>query len=61
MPLYDYHCLDCQEDFEVHHGMNEEPVVTHACGGKNVKQKFVTSALHFKGPGFFVNDYPKGK
>jgi putative FmdB family regulatory protein len=57
MPLYEYHCEKCGQDFEVRHGMEDPPLKKHDdCGGR-VTQKFSTSSLQFKGTGFYETDY----
>lgn len=62
MPLYEYHCFDCDLDFEVRHGYDDPPVVEHAeCRGHRVSRKISPSALKFTGSGFYCTDYPSDK
>jgi putative FmdB family regulatory protein len=61
MPLYEYKCHSCGEVFEVIQKFSDQPVVAHEkCGGP-VERLISTSALQFKGSGWYVNDYGKGK
>jgi putative FmdB family regulatory protein len=61
MPLYEYECDNCHEHFEVIQKFSDEPLTVHAkCGGGPVRRLISTSALQFKGSGWYVNDYAKG-
>jgi putative FmdB family regulatory protein len=61
MPLYEYECDNCHERFEVIEKFSDEPLTVHAkCGGGPVRRLISTSALQFKGSGWYVNDYAKG-
>ncbi len=62
MPTYDYVCLACGHEFEAFQNMTETPLKKcPECGGK-VKRKIGTgSGLIFKGSGFYITDYKKGK
>ena len=60
MPIYEYLCQSCGKKFEVLQKFSDEPLQTHPeCGGK-VDKLISTSALQFKGSGWYVNDYAKG-
>jgi len=60
MPLHEYRCHDCGKTFEVIQKFSDEPLVQHeGCGGE-VERLISTSALKFKGSGWYVNDYAKG-
>ena len=60
MPIYEYLCQSCGKKFEVLQKFSDAPVVTHeGCGGA-VEKLISTSALQFKGSGWYVNDYAKG-
>jgi putative FmdB family regulatory protein len=60
MPIYEYLCQSCGKKFEVLQKFSDEPLHTHPeCGGK-VDKLISTSALQFKGSGWYVNDYAKG-
>jgi putative FmdB family regulatory protein len=59
MPLYEYKCENCGDVFELLQKFSDEPTSVHEkCGGK-VHRLISTSALLFKGSGFYVNDYAK--
>jgi len=59
MALYEYQCEKCGESFEVIQKFSDEPLTTHEkCGGK-VQRLISTSALQFKGSGWYVTDYAK--
>jgi putative FmdB family regulatory protein len=60
MPIYEYRCQSCGKKFEVLQKFSDPPVTVHEeCGG-NVEKLISTSALQFKGSGWYVNDYAKG-
>jgi putative FmdB family regulatory protein len=60
MPLYEYHCSRCGKNFEVIQKFVDEPLAVHEdCGGE-VERLISTSALQFKGTGWYVTDYAKG-
>ncbi len=60
MPIYEYLCQTCGKKFEVLQRFSDEPLHTHeGCGG-TVEKLISTSALQFKGSGWYVNDYAKG-
>lgn len=59
MPLYEYKCDKCGSVFEVIQKFVDEPLSTHDnCGGA-VERLISTSALMFKGSGFYITDYAK--
>ena len=61
MPLYEYKCQGCGDTFEVIQKFSDEPLTLHEkCGGK-VERVLSAPALQFKGSGWYVNDYGKGK
>ena len=61
MPLYEYRCENCGKRFEVLQKFSDAPLTAHAeCGGGPVEKLISTSALQFKGSGWYVNDYGKG-
>ena len=60
MPLYEYKCQSCGEVFEIIQKFSDTPLTVHEkCGGP-VERLISTSALMFKGSGWYVNDYGKG-
>ena len=60
MPLYEYKCDSCGNVFEVIQKFSDQPLTVHeSCGGA-LERLISTSALQFKGSGWYVNDYGKG-
>lgn len=60
MPLYEYHCDSCGQNFEKLQRFSDEPFTVHEeCGGGPVHRLISTSALQFKGTGFYITDYKK--
>ena len=60
MPIYEYRCEKCGKKFEKLQKFSDPPVEVHEeCGGK-VERLISTSALQFKGSGFYITDYAKG-
>ena len=61
MPLYEYRCEKCGEQFEVIEKFSDEPLTTHEkCGGM-VHRLISAPALQFKGSGWYITDYAKNK
>lgn len=61
MPLYEYQCEQCGEQFEVMQKFSDEPLTTHErCGGR-VHRLLSAPALQFKGSGWYVTDYARAK
>ena len=49
MPTYDYRCLECNEIFEVIHGMNEKQDSCELCGSNKIKKLFNAVSFHVVG------------
>lgn len=61
MPIYDYKCKQCGHTFEAQQSMAEAPLKTcPKCGGL-VHRVISASGVIFKGSGFHITDYAKGK
>ena len=59
MPLYEYQCELCGEQFERIQKFSDQPLTAHdKCGG-TVYRLLSAPALQFKGSGWYVNDYAK--
>jgi putative FmdB family regulatory protein len=57
MPLYEYQCSKCGEKIEVLQKFSDEPLKRHK-GCRGTLHRLVSAAgLHFKGSGWYVNDY----
>lgn len=61
MPLYEYECFVCKHRFERIQRFSDAPASEcPACGGA-VRRLLGVPALQFKGSGFYITDYGKGK
>jgi putative FmdB family regulatory protein len=59
MPLYEYHCRQCNQTFEVRQKFSDSPLTIHdGCGGE-VERLLSPPALQFKGSGWYVTDYAR--
>jgi putative FmdB family regulatory protein len=57
MPLYEYRCTKCEHVYEKLQSFNApEEKVCPVCG-EPVERPLTSSALHFKGAGWYVTDY----
>jgi putative FmdB family regulatory protein len=63
MPAYDYDCLNphCAKSYVyLHLGSNDKVPQCPHCGSNEAEKKVSPGMTpHFKGPGFYVNDYKK--
>ncbi|UCF87712.1 MAG: zinc ribbon domain-containing protein [Nitrospiraceae bacterium] len=58
MPIYEYKCTKCNEQFEVAQKMTDEPLAVHeSCGGE-LKKIITNTSFVLKGSGWYVTDYP---
>ena len=61
MPIYEYTCDSCGEDFEVMQKFSESPLTTHDCSPKSkVKRKLSLTAFQLKGGGWYSEGYSSG-
>ncbi len=62
MPFYEYKCGNCENNFEIQQNINDEPLKTCTkCERQELKRVFHTSAIIFKGSGFYTTDYKNKK
>jgi putative FmdB family regulatory protein len=62
MPLYEYECESCGKRFEKIQKFSDPLVdVCPDCGKGPVKKLLSSPAIQFKGSGWYITDYPKGK
>ena len=58
MPIYEYVCDTCGEDFEVMQKFNDPPLKKHDCAPKStVKRKLSLTAFQLKGGGWYNEGY----
>jgi putative FmdB family regulatory protein len=61
MPLYEYKCKKCHHHFEKIQSFSARHVKKcPECGGP-IEQVITAPTVQFKGSGWYVNDYAKGK
>ncbi len=57
MPIYEYKCRKCGEEFEVFQGVTDPPVkCCKICKG-SVQKLMSLSSFHLKGSGWYATDY----
>ncbi len=56
MPIYEYRCKKCGNEFEELQGSNVKTMKCGKCGGTAAKMMSAAGFV-FKGSGFYVNDY----
>ena len=61
MPLYDYRCKTCDHVFELRQSFSSEPVATCPSCNNGAQRVIHSVPVVFKGSGFYVNDYGKGR
>jgi putative FmdB family regulatory protein len=58
MPVYEYKCSRCNEQFEVNQRIHDTPLTTcTSCGGP-LKKLITNTSFVLKGNGWYVTDYP---
>ncbi len=58
MPIYEYKCTKCSEQFEVTQKITDDPLTDcSSCGGK-LKKLITNTSFVLKGSGWYVTDYP---
>jgi putative FmdB family regulatory protein len=61
MPIYEYKCTKCGDQFEVNQRMSDDQLTKcESCGGKLNKLISNTSFV-LKGSGWYVTDYPSSE
>lgn len=60
MPLYEYECDACGKRFERIQKFSDPPIdVCPNCGKGPVRKLISSSAIQFKGSGWYITDYAK--
>jgi len=61
MPVYEYKCAQCDEQFEVIQKMSDDPLKEcKSCGGE-LKKLITNTSFVLKGGGWYVTDYPSAE
>jgi len=61
MPVYEYKCVQCDEQFEVMQKMSDDPLTKcRSCGGE-LKKLIANTSFVLKGGGWYVTDYPSAE
>ena len=61
MPTYDYECTTCGHRFELRQSFSAEPVATCPLCQSGSRRVIHSVPVVFKGSGWYVNDYGKGR
>lgn len=61
MPIYEYHCADCDQHHEVLQGIND-PELTDCpkCGKPSLKRLISAAGFRLKGGGWYETDFKSG-
>jgi putative FmdB family regulatory protein len=61
MPIYEYHCQQCQQTLEVIQKVSDDPLVDcPRCGAASLRKKTSLNAFQLKGSGWFRDGYGTG-
>ena len=57
MPVYTYHCDNCEHEFDKHQSFNEEALaICPECRKHQLRKVYSPAGIVFKGSGFYIND-----
>jgi putative FmdB family regulatory protein len=57
MPIYEYSCLDCGDEFERIQSFSDNSLPTcPVCHSHRVQRRLSPPAIHFKGSGWYITD-----
>jgi putative FmdB family regulatory protein len=59
MPIYQYICTNCDTEFELKQGFNDESIVKCPQCNKDARRVFSPAPIIFKGSGFYTTDKNK--
>ena len=60
MPTYEYHCNNCDNEFEKFQRMSDSPVAEcPKCGSSNTIRLVSCTSFILKGTGWYVTDYAR--
>lgn len=61
MPIYEYGCAKCGQNFEVWQSMGDAPVQRcEKCGSKRVSRLISQTSFQLKGGGWYASGYASG-
>ena len=61
MPRYEYICDTCRHGFELKQSFESEPIATCPICQNSAHRRISAVPVMFKGSGWYVNDYGKGR
>ena len=62
MPIYEYHCSACEEEFELFQKITDKPTSTcPKCGSSKVKKLVSSTSFTLKGGGWYKDGYTSSK
>ena len=61
MPKYEYICDTCRHGFELKQSFDSEPIATCPVCQNGAHRRISVVPVVFKGSGWYVNDYGKGR
>ncbi len=61
MPIYEYRCTECGQQFETVQKFSDEPLKDCIYCGARVNKLISLSSFHLKGSGWYVTDYARKK
>ena len=61
MPRYDYRCTACGHQFELRQSFDSDPIADCLKCGAQSNRKIHAPPVIFKGSGWYVTDYGKGR
>ena len=61
MPIYEYSCKKCSEEFEILHKVDEKPKEPcPACGSRAIARKISAAGFRLTGGGWYETDFKSG-
>lgn len=61
MPIYEYECVSCGDNFEKRQSFSDEPKADcPTCESTDTRRLISSPAIVFKGSGFYVTDHKNG-
>ena len=61
MPIYEYKCTKCNEQFEVMQKISADPLTECSSFGGELKKMITNTSFVLKGGGWYVTDYPSSE